>query len=64
MVEHKSASIKSTNINELSITDLEFLDTSNGHENPKCNFIYCCHDYIFFVKGKCYRCKSKISKKF
>ena len=34
--EHKSASIKSINVNELSIADLEFLDISNGYEKPKC----------------------------
>lgn len=37
--EYKSASIKSININELSITDLEFLNTSNGYEKPKCLII-------------------------
>jgi hypothetical protein len=37
--EHKSASIKSINANELSITDLSFLDTSNGYEKPKCLII-------------------------
>jgi hypothetical protein len=34
--EHKSASIKSINVNELSIADLKFLDTSDGYEKPKC----------------------------
>lgn len=34
--EHKLASIKSININELSIEDLEFLDISKGYEKPKC----------------------------
>jgi len=34
--EHKSPSIKSININELSIADLKFLDTSDGYEKPKC----------------------------
>ena len=34
--DHKSASIKSINVNELSIADLEFLDTSNAYEKPKC----------------------------
>ena len=34
--EHKSASIKSINVNELSMADLEFLDISNGYEKPKC----------------------------
>ncbi len=37
--EYKSPSIKSININELSITDLEFLNTSNGYEKPKCLII-------------------------
>ncbi len=37
--DHKSASIKSINVNELSITDLAFLDTSNGYEKPKCLII-------------------------
>lgn len=34
--EYKSASIKSININEIDITDLEFLDGSAGYEKPKC----------------------------
>ncbi len=34
--DHKSASIKSINVNELSLADLEFLDISNGYEQPKC----------------------------
>ena len=34
--DHKSASIESINVNELSIADLKFLDTSNAYEKPKC----------------------------
>ena len=37
--EHKSASIKSVHINELSITDLEFLNLLKGYETPKCLII-------------------------
>lgn len=37
--EYKSANIISINIDELSITDLDFLDTSNGYEKPKCLII-------------------------
>lgn len=37
--EYESPSIKSININELSITDLEFLNTSKGYEKAKCLII-------------------------
>jgi uncharacterized protein YpiB (UPF0302 family) len=37
--EYKSPSIKSININELSVTDLEFLNTFKGYEKPKCLII-------------------------
>lgn len=39
MDEHKTATIKTVNANELSITDLAFIDTSNGYEKPKCLII-------------------------
>jgi len=34
--DYKPASIKVINVNELSLADLEFLDISNGYEQPKC----------------------------
>jgi len=34
--EHRPASIKYININELDIVDLKFLDISNGYEEPRC----------------------------
>ena len=37
--EHKSASIKSINFNELRIEDLEFLDISGGYDKPECLII-------------------------
>ncbi|MDF2905254.1 MAG: hypothetical protein K0R34_575 [Herbinix sp.] len=33
--EHKPANIKSVNIDELNIKDLEFLDISKGYETPR-----------------------------
>lgn len=34
--DNEAASINSVNINELSIQDLEFLDSANGFDKPKC----------------------------